>query len=138
MSGDSLAFEDGSALLVEHGEILFILADTRTENGCADECRNAADEVYGAGAREVVEAELREPAASPDPMSRDGVNDKGDDEAVNAVSEKIRSLCHSARDDGRGGRAEYEVEHHLEHIARRELRVDDGEIGHVAYHAAEV
>ena len=56
--------------------ILSVLADTGTEDCSTDKGCNAADHVYRRGACEVVEAKLCEPAAAPDPVTGNRIDDR--------------------------------------------------------------
>ena len=103
------------------GAVLVVLADARAEHVGADERADAADHVDSRGTGEIMEAHLAEPAAAPDPMTRDRVDDHADEDAVNAVSGELRALCHRAGDDCRRRRAEHRLENHIRH--RRIARV---------------
>ena len=91
--------------------VLNILADTGSEEGSAHKCSDTADHVNGAGACIIVEAELRKPAAAPDPMGLDGIDEKGNNRGINAVGRKLGAFGHGARNDGCGGGAEHKVEY---------------------------
>ena len=80
---------------------------------------DAADEVDGRGTGEVMEAELRQPAAAPDPVAGDGVDDQADGGGVAAVGAELRALGHRAGDDGRGGSAEHGLEHRVDPDGQR-------------------
>ena len=54
------------------------LTDTCSEDFRADESGDTADHMDSAGACEIVEAELVEPAAAPNPVSLDGIDERGD------------------------------------------------------------
>ena len=78
----------------------------------------AADRVHDAGAGEVeravaeaeVGAELREPAAAPDPHAVDRVDERGHEDAVEDERGELPALGHGAGDDGGGGVHEHELE----------------------------
>ena len=53
-----------------------------------------------------MEAQLCQPAAAPDPMAADRVDDGRNQHGVNAVGRKLGALGHGAGHDGRSGRAE--------------------------------
>ena len=93
--------------------VLSELADTRTDHLCTNEGAQTADHVDTCGTSEVNEAHLSQPAAAPDPVSLDRVNDRADNAGVDAVAEEFRSFCHRAGNDSCGSRAENEVEHEL-------------------------
>ncbi len=61
-----------------------------------------------------MEAQLAQPAAAPDPVARDGVDDQADGCRVNAVGAELGALSHGAGDDGGGGGAEHSLEHHVD------------------------
>ena len=91
--------------------VLFEFADTCAEDLCADQSRDTADHVNRTGAGKIVEAELTEPAAAPDPVRLNGIDDGGDNAGIDAVGQEFCALRHRAGHD-RGGRgAENEVEH---------------------------
>ena len=69
--------EDGFGL-----SVLAVFADARAYHFGADEGGDAAYHVYGGGACKVVEAKLAEPAAAPDPMPGNGIDDSADGKAV--------------------------------------------------------
>lgn len=69
------------------------LADTGTEQLSADERRDAADHMYRAGACEIVEAELAEPATAPDPVRLDRIDEGGYYCGVNAVGKEFSALA---------------------------------------------
>ena len=85
--------------------------DTGAEDLCADKSGDTADHVDRAGAGEIVEAHLTEPAAAPDPVRFDRIDNSGDNTRVYTIGEEFGSLSHCARNDGRCGSAEHEVEY---------------------------
>ena len=60
-------------------------------------------------ARKVVEAQLAQPAAAPDPMPADRVNDQAYGYAVNAIRKELGALRHRAGDDGGRRGAEHRL-----------------------------
>ena len=58
-----------------------------------------------------MEPELCQPAAAPDPVGLNGIDQQADHAGIHAVGGKLRPLRHRPGDDGRRGRAENEVEH---------------------------
>ena len=90
-----------------------VFAYARAEDGRADERRYAADHMDRAGAGVVMEAELTEPAAAPDPVGLDGIDDEAYHGGVDAVGGKFRSLGHGAGDYRRRRGAEDEVENEI-------------------------
>ena len=99
--------------------VLAVLADARAEDRRADERRNAADHVHGGGAGKVMEAHLRQPAAAPDPVAGDRIDDRGDHHGVDAVRGELGALRHRAGDDGRRRRAEDGLEDQRRPVAAR-------------------
>ena len=61
-----------------------------------------------------MESELCQPAAAPDPVAGDGVDDQADGGGVAAVGAELRALGHRAGDDGRGSGAEHSLEHRVD------------------------
>ena len=57
-----------------------------------------------------MEAQLTEPAAAPDPVAGDGVDQQGNGGGVDAVCAELGALCHGTGDDGGGGGAEHGLE----------------------------
>ena len=47
---------------------------------------------------------------APYPVRFDGIDDRADDEGIDAVGKELRAFRHGARNDGCGGGAEHEVE----------------------------
>ena len=90
--------------------VLGVLADTGTEDSRADQSGNAADHMYRRGACEIMEAKLCEPAAAPDPVTGNRVDDCRNNHRVNAVCRELGALCHRAGNDGSGRRAEHGLE----------------------------
>ncbi|MPM53277.1 hypothetical protein SDC9_100044 [bioreactor metagenome] len=79
--------------------------------------------MYGGGTREVVEAvcpkarqksvgraQRAEPAAAPDPMAGNGIDEQGNDDGVDKIALKFCPLRHGSGDDGGGGGAENRLE----------------------------
>ena len=60
-----------------HAAVLLLLelADTSSEDLRADKSGDTADHMDSAGARKIVEAEVAQPAAAPDPVRLDRVDD---------------------------------------------------------------
>ena len=57
-----------------------------------------------------MEAQLRQPAAAPDPVAGNGVDQRGDHQRIDAVGDKLGALSHSAGHDGGGGGTEHRLE----------------------------
>ena len=138
--GGHAVAEDGARLAV-----LAVLADARPQERGAEAGRHAADEVDRSRAGEVMEAELREPAAAPDPVTRDRVDDQADHRRVEHVGLEVRALGHRAGNDGGGRRAEHGLEQRVdpggqraEVVATLDERVEAADEGaRAAEHDAE-
>ena len=91
--------------------ITLIFSETGSEHRRADQRRDTADHVDRAGTCVVMEPELTQPAAAPDPVRFDRVDEQRDNARVDTVSGEFRSFRHRAGYDGRGGGAENEVEY---------------------------
>ncbi len=93
-----------------------VLPEARPEHDDAGERRPAADAVHDGRSGEVPEAGRREPAAAPDPVAGDRIDERDEEEREHDEREVLDALGHRAGHD-RGGRA---GEHELE----EELRVE--------------
>ena len=58
--------------------VLVILANAGPQNLGADQSAQAAHHMHRGGAGEIVEAQLRQPAAAPDPVAGNGVDNQRD------------------------------------------------------------
>ena len=87
--------EDGLRLAVA-----IILADARSEDLCTDQRADAAHHVHGTGTREIMEAQLCQPAAAPDPMAGDGIDEQRDGRRIDAVGAELGALRHRAGHNG--------------------------------------
>ena len=98
-----------------NGTVLLLaeLADTGAKDLGAHQSGDAAHHVNGAGAGKIVEAQLSQPAAAPDPVRLDGIDQGRDDAGVDAVTQEFGTLCHSAGDDGRRSGAEDQIEYEV-------------------------
>ena len=67
------------------GTVFIVFADTGSQQPGADTGAHAAHHMYGGRAGKVVEAHLCQPAASPDPVAGNRVDNQADSNAVNAV-----------------------------------------------------
>ena len=105
VTGNGVDFRHFAAL------IFGIFPDTGAQENCADEGGDTADHMDCRRACIVVETKSRKPAAAPNPMRFNGINEQGNDRGINAIGNKFRSFRHRARNDGRRRRAEHEVEH---------------------------
>ena len=92
--GDGVA-GDGVHLLDLSLLATYILAKPRAHHYGPDKGRDAAHRVYGRGAREVVKAQIYQPAlAVPDPPGFYGVDEQGDDSGIDAVGHELCPLGH--------------------------------------------
>ena len=122
--------EDGQREIVRQDHpratVLGELADPGAEHDRSGERGEAADHVHHAGAGEVdgavaeadVAAESAEPAAAPDPVAEDGVDDRSDEECVDDEGRELPALGHRAGRDGRRGV-------HEDHLEEEEADDDD-------------
>ena len=94
--------------------ILVVLANSWPKQRCTDQSADAADHVYTGGSGEVMEAELGEPAAAPDPVSGDRIDQERDHNGIDAVGGEFRTFCHRAGDDRRRGRTEDGLEEEVD------------------------
>ena len=58
----------------------------------------------------IMEAELAQPAAAPDPVAGNGIDQRADYQAVNAVRREFCTFCHSAGNNGGGCGTKYSLE----------------------------
>ena len=91
----------------------------RPKHDRTDEGDHAAHRVDNRAAGEVVEAQRAEPAAAPDPVNDNGVDENGDEGAIDQVADKIGALGHRAGGNGAGRGREGELEE--EHRQRRDI-----------------
>ena len=57
-----------------------------------------------------MEAQLREPAASPHPVAHDGIDERRQDERVGQVGNEAHALCNRSSHNGRGGTCKHRLE----------------------------
>ena len=107
--GGEVVAGDGAGLAV-----LAVFADAGAQHPGAQAGGDAAHEVDGRGTGEIMEAQLGKPAAAPDPVAGDGVDDEADGRRVDAVGAELGALGHGAGDDGGGGSAEHRLEHYVD------------------------
>ena len=98
-----------------YAAILIVLADSGSQKPCPYEGAHAANQMDAGGTGEIMESHFRKPAAAPDPMAGNGVNQKGDDHGINAVGGELRPFRHGAGHDGGGGGAEHGLEEEVRH-----------------------
>src|SRR5215210_1763644 len=80
--------------------VVIVLAQARTEEQGTGESRHRAGEVDDRRAREVLHAELCQPAAAPDPVSHQRVDQAGEDDGEDHVDCELGPLQHRAPHDG--------------------------------------
>ena len=105
MTGDCVDLCDLAVL------VGFKFADSGSKDLGADQGGQTAYHVDSSGAGEIVEAQLSQPAAAPDPVCFHRVDQSGDHAGVYTVGQELGTLCHCAGNDGCGGCAEYQVEY---------------------------
>ena len=66
--------------------------------------------MYDGRACEVVETQIREPAAAPGPMAFNRVNDGGDEDGDDYVESELGALGHTTGYDGGGSCTEHRLE----------------------------
>ena len=91
--------------------VLVVLTNTGAKHPGAQAGGNAANKVNGGGTGKIMEAQLCQPAAAPDPVAGDGVNDQADSGRVAAVSAELGTLCHGAGNNGCCRCTEHGLEH---------------------------
>ena len=88
-----------------------ILSNSGAEEDGSHQSRNPAYHVNGAGTGVVMESLPEKPAAAPNPVRLNGVDNQGDDCGVKTVSGEFCPFCHGSGNDGGSGSAEHQVEH---------------------------
>ena len=82
------------------GTVFIVFANTGSQQPGADTGAHAAYHVHGGGTCEIVEAYLGQPAAAPDPVAGNGVDEQTDQNAVYAVGRKLGPFRHGTGHDG--------------------------------------
>ena len=90
--------------------VFIVFADTGPQQPGADAGTDAAYHMHRGGTGKIVKAHLGQPAAAPDPVAGNRVDDQADEDAVNAVGRKFCTFCHGPGNDGGGRRAENSLE----------------------------
>ena len=90
--------------------VLVVFAQSGAEDGGADTGTDATTHGDRRGAGKVGEAKITEPAAAPDPVAGDGIDEGRNAEGIDTVGEEFCSLRHGAGDDGGGCGAENGLE----------------------------
>src|SRR5699024_9397596 len=91
--------------------VLVVLADPGAQHPGAQHGDDAAHVVHCGRAGEIVEPKARQPAAAPDPVAGDGVDQQRNGGGVDTVGLEVGALSHGAGDDGGGCGAENGLEH---------------------------
>ena len=81
------------------GTVFIVFANTGSQQPGADTGAHAAYHVYGGGTGKIVEPRLGQPAAAPDPVAGNGVDEQTDQDTVNAVGRKLGPFRHGAGND---------------------------------------
>ena len=87
-----------------------VFADTRADHLGTDERSNTAYHMNGSGTGEIVEAHLCEPAAAPNPVTADWIDNSADYYAVNAIYQEVGTFCHSTGNNSCCGCTEHSLE----------------------------
>ena len=66
--------------------------------------------MHDSGTGKVMESQLGQPAAAPNPMAGDGIDDGADNQAMEALGREFCALGHGAGNDGGGGCTENRLE----------------------------
>ena len=115
--------EAGQTAVQGHGNIRFAVMDPGDDHGRAgaDEGADTADHVDAGGTGEIMEAQILEPAAAPDPVTGNRVDQEADEDRVDTIDGELRPFCHGARDNRRRSGTEDGLENQERHV--REARV---------------
>ena len=102
--------------------VLAVFADAGAQDGRAHGGGDAAHHMHRGAAGKIMEAQVRQPAAAPDPVAGDGVDDEGNEGAVYTVGLEVGALGHGAGNDSGGCGAEDGLEDHIApHRQRTEI-----------------
>ena len=66
--------------------------------------------MYGSGACEIMEAHFGQPAATPNPVTADGIYQHTNQNTINAVNQEVGTFSHSTGYDGSCGSTEHGLE----------------------------
>ena len=89
---------------------LVILADTGTEHPGTNTGTHAANHMDCSGTGKIMEAQLTQPAAAPDPVAGNGINEQRNRSGVDTVGAELGTFCHRAGNNGGRGGAEHSLE----------------------------
>ena len=96
-----------------HAAVGRILAEPGTQNDDSGESRPTAYGVNHRGAGEIEKTHSTQPAATPDPVPLDGVNDGDEHETEDHERGKFDALGYTTRNDGRRRSGKHELEEKL-------------------------
>ena len=66
--------------------------------------------MYSSGTCEIMEAHFGQPAAAPNPVTADGIYQRTNQNAINAVNQEVGTFSHSTGNDGGCGSTEHSLE----------------------------
>ena len=87
-----------------------VFSDTGPKHFRADQRRDAAHHMHRRGTGKIMEAQLRQPAAAPDPVAGNRVDKCADRYAVNTIRDEFGPFRHSAGNNSGRRRAENGLE----------------------------
>ena len=90
--------------------ILVVLANPGSKHPGTDTGAHAANHMDCGGTGKIMEAQLAQPAAAPDPVAGNRINKQGNGGGVDAVGAELGALCHRAGNNGGRGGAEHRLE----------------------------
>ena len=93
--------------------VFVVLSNTRTQDHSTGQCCPAPDGVYGRVTGEIHKAQVGEPAAAPNPVTYDGINNERKHERENNEGNVLNTFCNCAGNNGGGGTAEDKLEEEL-------------------------
>ena len=93
--------------------VLVVLPDAGPQDEGPRQGRPAPQGVDHRIAGKVQKAQVGQPAAAPDPVAHDGVDDQGEHKGEHDKGDVLDPLCHRAGHDGGGGAAEHQLEEEL-------------------------
>ena len=113
MAGEGIYLRDLTALVAAK------LAHPGPKNLGANQGADAAHHMDGAGAGKIVEAHLGQPAAAPNPVRLNGVDQCRDHSRIDTVGQEFRSFRHGTGYDGSCSGTEHQVKHKVRPVKRR-------------------
>ena len=97
------------------GAVLVVFADTGSQQISAYQGSGTAHAVHRQAAGKIMKTHLGQPAAAPDPMAADRINQGADHTRVDAIYRKTGTFRHGAGHDGGGGGAKHGLENKIRH-----------------------